>query len=45
MTRTKLVWAMAWREKSNEIQPVIIMGLYHHRDLIGSPNAFTKVSI
>ena len=21
------------------------LGLYHHRDLIGSPNAFTKVSI
>lgn len=25
-----------------DIEPVIIMGLYHHRDLIGSPNAFTK---
>ena len=27
-----------------DIEPIIIMGLYHHRDLIGSPNAFTKVS-
>lgn len=26
-----------------DIEPVIIMGLYHHRDLIGSPNAFIKV--
>ena len=25
-----------------DIKPVIIMGLYHHRDLIGSPNAFIK---
>lgn len=25
---------------SNEIQPVIIMGLYHYRDLIGSPSTF-----
>ena len=25
------------------IAPIIIMGLYHHRDLIGSPNAFMKV--
>lgn len=25
-----------------DIEPVIIMGLYHHRDLIGSPNAFIK---
>ena len=25
-----------------EIEPVIIMGLYHHRDLIGSPSAFIK---
>jgi hypothetical protein len=23
-----------------DIEPVIIMGLYHHRDLIGSPSAF-----
>ena len=26
------------------IEPVIIMGLYHHRDLIGSPSAFIKVN-
>lgn len=26
------------------IEPVIIMGLYHRRDLIGSPNAFIKVT-
>ena len=25
-----------------DIEPVIIMGLYHHRDLIGSPTAFIK---
>ena len=25
------------------IEPVIIMGLYHHRNLIGSPSAFIKV--
>lgn len=25
-----------------DIEPVIIMGLYHHRDLIGSRDAFTK---
>ena len=25
-----------------DIEPIIIMGLYHHRDLIGSPNAFIK---
>ena len=25
-----------------DIEPVIIMGLYHHRDLIGSPSAFEK---
>ena len=24
------------------IEPIIIMGLYHHRDLIGSLNAFIK---
>ena len=28
-----------------DIEPVISMGLYHHRDLIGSREAFTKVSI
>ena len=26
-----------------DIEPVIIMGLYHHRDLVGSPGAFIKV--
>ena len=26
-----------------DIEPIIIMGLYHHRDLIGSPDAFIKV--
>ena len=25
-----------------DIEPIIIMGLYHHRDLIGSLNAFIK---
>lgn len=25
-----------------DIEPIIIMGLYHHRDLVGSPTAFTK---
>ena len=25
-----------------DIEPVIIMGLYHHRNLIGSPCAFIK---
>ena len=25
-----------------DIEPIIIMGLYHHRDLIGSPNSFLK---
>ena len=28
---------------TKDIEPVIIMGLYHHRDLIGSPSAFSKV--
>ena len=28
---------------TKDIEPVIIMGLYHHRDLVGSPSAFTKV--
>lgn len=27
---------------TKDIEPIIIMGLYHHRDLIGSPSAFTK---
>ena len=26
---------------TKDIQPIIIMGLYHHRDLIGSPSAFS----
>ena len=26
-----------------DIEPVIIMGLYHHRDLMGSPSAFVRV--
>lgn len=26
-----------------DIEPLIIMGLYHHRDLIGSPSAFIKI--
>lgn len=26
-----------------DIVPVIIMGLYHHRDLIGSPSSFLRV--
>ena len=26
-----------------DIAPVVIMGLYHHRDLIGSTNAFVRV--
>ncbi len=25
-----------------DIEPIIIMGLYHHRDLIGSPSAFIR---
>ena len=25
-----------------DIEPVIIMGLYHHRDFIGSPSSFIK---
>ncbi len=25
-----------------DIEPVIIMGLYHHRDLIGSPSSFIR---
>ena len=27
-----------------DIEPIIIMGLYHHRDLIGTPNAFIKAN-
>lgn len=26
-----------------DVEPIIIMGLYHHRNLIGSPSAFSKV--
>ena len=26
--------------KAKDIEPIIIMGLYHHRDLIGSTSAF-----
>ena len=26
-----------------DIEPIIIMGLYHHRNLVGSPSAFIKV--
>ena len=25
-----------------DIEPIVIMGLYHDRDLIGPPNAFIK---
>lgn len=25
-----------------DIEPIIIMGLYHHRDLFGSPSKFIK---
>jgi len=28
-----------------DIEPIIIMGLYHHRDLIGSREAFIKVKL
>ena len=28
--------------KKEDIEPVIIMGLYHHRDLIGLPSTFIK---
>jgi hypothetical protein len=28
-----------------DIEPIIIMGLYHHRNLIGSPSAFMKTSL
>ena len=27
-----------------DIEPVIIMGLYHHRNLIGAPSGFIKVT-
>ena len=25
-----------------DMEPIIIMGLYHHRDLVGSPNTFVN---
>ena len=28
-----------------DIEPIIIMGLYHHRNLLGSPSAFMKTSL
>ena len=30
---------------TKDIQPIIIMGLYHHRDVIGSPSTFIKKDI
>ena len=30
---------------AKDIEPVVIMGLYHHRDLIGSPSTFIKKNI
>ena len=30
---------------TKDIEPVIVMGLYHHRDLIGSREAFIKVKL
>lgn len=30
--------------KKEDIEPIIYMGLFHHRDLIGSPNAFIKTT-
>ena len=33
-------------EVTNEdIEPIIIMGLYHYRDLVGSPHAFIKCNL
>ena len=29
---------------TKDIEPVIIMGLYHHRNLIGSPSSFIKAN-
>ena len=29
----------------DDIEPIIIMGLYHHRDLVGSPSAYMKVCL
>ncbi|MBR4924251.1 MAG: hypothetical protein IKZ61_00700 [Prevotella sp.] len=28
-----------------DIEPIIIMGLFHHRDLVGSPNAFINGNV
>lgn len=28
--------------KKEDIEPTIVMGLYHHRNLIGTPSAFLK---
>jgi hypothetical protein len=28
----------------DDVEPVIIMGLYHHRNLIGSPSSFIKAN-
>lgn len=28
---------------TKDIEPIIIMGLYHHRDFIGNPGSFMKV--
>ena len=30
---------------TKDIESVIIMGLYHHRDLIGSPSSFMRTTI
>lgn len=27
---------------TKDIEPIIVMGLYHHRDLIGNPGSFIK---
>ena len=29
---------------TKDIEPIIIMGLYHHRDFIGSPSSFIKAN-
>ena len=33
---------LGYSDTKKDIAPIIIMGLYHHRDLIGSRDAFTK---
>ena len=30
---------------TKDIEPIIIMGLYHHRDLIGSRDAFMESNL